>query len=165
MNQNDEFLLSKINELERKVFELEKRVKALEGEKNILDIVSPDETGLEEGLQNTRTERYIFDGNVYKKSRLVLAVIKKYVDQHPGITVDELNNAFPSRVFKSSYSCVMDVNLIPQKQIKPVKRYFVDETIQLNDGTNVAVCTQWGYNTKYFIEYVTKKYGFVIEQQ
>ncbi len=31
------------------------------------------------------------------------------------------------------------------------------------DGTKVAVCTQWGGNTKLFIEYAKKKYGFEIE--
>ena len=160
MKQNDEFLLSKINELERKLFELGKRVEILESQNNKLGL---GDSVFEESRQNTRIERYFFEGKVYKKSRLVLAVINKYVELHSGITVDELNKAFPAREFKSSYACVMDVDLIPEKQIKPVKRYFVDEPIVLADGTYVAVCTQWGNNTKLFIEYVINKYGFVIE--
>lgn len=163
MNQNDEFLLSKINELERKIFELEKRVKTLEDEKMTASSIGPNETPSDENKTNTRTERYSFDGEMYKKNRLVLAVVSKYIETHHGITSDELAKAFPAREFKSSYACVMDISLIPEKQIKPVKRYFVDEPITLADGTKVAVCTQWGNNTKLFIDYVRNKYGYVIE--
>ena len=163
MNQNDEFLLSKINELERKIFELEKKVKALEGESSAANPPYVNCAAPGEDKASTRTERYSFDGEVYKKNRLVLAVVNKYVKDNPGITAEELAEAFPAREFKSSYPCVKVANLVTLKQREPVKRYFVDEPISLADGTEVAVCTQWGPNTKFFIDYVTNKYGYVIE--
>lgn len=163
MNQNDEFLLSKINDLERKLFEVEKRLKTLEDERTAPNRCDAEERKHDEEKPNTRTERYSFDGEIFKKNRLVLAVVKKYVEKNPSITISELVDAFPAHEFKSSYACVMDVNLIPEKQIKPVKRYFVDEPITLADGNKVAVCTQWGSNTRLFINYAKKKYGFVIE--
>lgn len=160
--ENYEFLLLKINELERKNFELEARIKKLEEKSNtIIKITSKDNDNLVE--TNTRTERYMFNGNIYKKSKLVLAVIKYYIELNSNITLDELSKEFPSYEFKSSYQCVMDINLIPDKQKEPVKRFFIDDPIILRDGTNVAVCTQWGQNINLFIAYVTKKYGFVIE--
>ena len=39
--------------------------------------------------------KYRFDGTVFGKGRLVLAVIKRYVESHPSITFPELEQAFP----------------------------------------------------------------------
>ena len=161
MSINYEYLLSKINELERKVFELELKVNKLE---NSTQTKQP--TQEEEKKYNTRIERYLFEGNYYKKSRLVLAVINKYVYDHPNITAEELDEAFPSRKFKlSTFSCVKKFENIPANHKDPekVKRYFIDEDtlITLNDGTKMAVCTQWGTNIILFIEHV-KKFGYEI---
>ncbi len=163
MTQNYEFWLSKINELERKVFELEKKVNTLKGVREPRRTTRIDDDPHGEHRINTRIERYKFDGEVYKKSRLVLAVIKKYIETHPGITLDELNRAFPQHEFRCPFPCVMNVDNVTGRLLTPVKRYFVDEPITLSDGTNIAVCTQWGLNTRLFIDYVTENYGFEIE--
>jgi hypothetical protein len=158
MNTDYDFLLLKINELERKVFELEMKVNSFEKTNN--DSITLDE----EKKNNTRIERYLFNGNVYKKSKLVLAVIKQYVVDHPNINASELIEAFPSKEFKlSTFSCVIKLANIPSKHLNPVKRYFVsdDLVITLKDGTKVAVCTQWGTNINLFIDFV-KKYGYEI---
>jgi hypothetical protein len=158
MNTDYDFLLLKINELERKVFELEMKVNSFEKANN-------DSITLDEEIKiNTRIERYLFNGNVYKKSKLVLAVIKQYVVDHPNINASELIEAFPSKEFKlSTFSCVIELANIPSKHLNPVKRYFVsdDLVITLKDGTKVAVCTQWGTNINLFIDFV-KKYGYEI---
>lgn len=157
---NYEFLLSRINELELKVFELESKVKELENSKQIEEHIK-----LNEVKPNTRIEKYLFDGKCYKKSRLVLAVINKYVKDNPNISAEELEQAFPSSEFKlSTFKCVIKDENIPAKHRKPVKRYFIDEDeIELKDGTMMAVCTQWGKeNIGLFIEYV-EKYGYVIK--
>lgn len=191
MSINYEFLLAKINELELRIFELECKVNMLEESNQDEDVefeIIPKErqelelqynqnkdTGLkvEEFVQtnvkkyNSRMEHFLFDGKSYKKSRLVLAVIKKYVSEHPSISEEELEDAFPSRAFRlSTFGCVRDLNKIPDNHkgiLKgSVKRYFLgDDLIKLEDGTMMAVCTQWGTNIGLFIEFV-KKYGYEI---
>ena len=156
----EDFLISKINELEMKDFELEKRLKAIEQ----INLTSDEIESSIDLKKNTRIERYLFNGNVFKKSRLVLAVLNKYVENHPNVTAAELSLAFPASAFNiSSFSCVKDVKLIPENHKSPVKRYFIDDLIELCDGTKVAVCTQWGSNINLFIKFV-KRYGFDIQQ-
>ena len=167
MNLNEEFLLSKINNLEKQLFELEKRVKDIEARNVVFTELVNNETILApENKPNTRIERYLFDGKDYKKSKLVLAVIKKYVSDHPDINAEELDAAFPRFEFKlGSFSCVKKFDEIPPNYLHPVKRYFIDEDqlIVLADGTKMAVCTQWGANIAYFIEFV-KRYGYQIKK-
>lgn len=162
MNLNEEFLMSKMNELEMKIFDLEKRVRLLENM-----ISSQDKTQIQQVAENTNTriEKYSFDGNIYKKSRLVLAVITEYVKKHPGISESELEQAFPGSAFKlTTYGCVRNVDLIsPNYKDGPVKRYYIDEAIVLNDGTKMAVCNQWGGNIKLFIDYVKSEHGIEID--
>lgn len=165
MSNSEKFLLSKINQLEQKVFELEQRIQRVEGSIKTYTQVSLFESTTGENVKtNTRTEKYLFDGKVYKKSKLVLAVIKKYVENNPNITAEELEREFSSREFNlSTFSCVKEVSSIPEKQLNPVKRYYTDEDsiITLVDGTQMAVCTQWGSNIGLFIEFV-KRYGVEI---
>ena len=166
MSEIDGFLLSKINELERKVFELEKRLQAVEERKIVKTVKPVFVVGEEEKVVNTRVERYLFNGESYKKSKLVLAVIKKFVKDHPGITESQLSGAFPSHECKCSYPIVKESTKIPVRHLEPVKRYFTDDEqlIKLADGTIIAVCTQWGQNIQNFIEFV-KKYGYKIEKE
>lgn len=162
MNLNEEFLMSKMNELEMKVFDLEKRVRMLEEMINFQSKIQSEQ--ISENT-NTRTEKYSFNGKIYKKSRLVLAVITEYVKMHPGISESELEQAFPGSAYKlTTYGCVRNIDKIASNyKDGPVKRYYIDEAIILNDGTKMAVCNQWGGNIQLFIKYVESKYGFKIE--
>ena len=164
MENNYDFLFYKINELEKKLFDIERRISFIEKNQNY---DGDDESELITESSNSRKERFLFNGNSYKKNRLVLAVVKYFVQLQPNITAEELKNAFPSYKFKlrSTFNCVEYLDAIPEWQKEGVKRYFIknDEVITLKDGTKMAVCTQWGPNIKYFIAYV-KKYGFEIEK-
>lgn len=158
MNDKD-YLLLKISDLEKKLFELENRINQIE-----------DSTSGNRKTQYTSfkkdTTRYEFNGQVYKKSRLVLAVITQYVLEHPEISLKELQDVFPASEFNlGTYSCVKNINDISENQLKPVRRYFVDESevITMYDGTKAAVCTQWSIkNIILFIEHV-KKMGLTIK--
>ena len=159
MDKDVEYLLAKISELERRIFNLEKAISTGE----LSDFVKGRiENKCNEC--NSRKIHYLFEGKSYKKSRLVLNVVKKFVESNPNISLKDLLKAFPSREFHTPYDCVMNLQELPEKYIKPVKRYFVDDPIILADGTSVVVCTQWGTNTTYFIEYVTQNYGYKIEE-
>lgn len=110
--------------------------------------------------------KYIFEGNTYGKSRLVLAVVKKYVEDHHPATFDELEKAFPSSI-QGSLGVVRRIEDVSDKYkgIGGVKRYFVDDVLCLASNEHVIVCTQFGAtNTEKFIDHVMNKLGYTIEK-
>ena len=110
--------------------------------------------------------KYIFEGNTYGKSRLVLAVVKKYVKDHQPTTFAELESVFPSNI-QGSLGIVRRIGDVSDKYkgIGGVKRYFVDDVICLASGEQVIVCTQFGAtNTKDFVDHAVNKLGYTIEK-
>ena len=110
--------------------------------------------------------KYVFEGNTYGKSRLVLAVVKKYVEDHHPATFDELEEAFPSSI-QGSLGVVRRIGDVSDKYkgIGGVKRYFVDDVIGLASGEQVIVCTQFGApNTEKFVEHVINNIGYTISK-
>lgn len=110
--------------------------------------------------------KYVFEGDTYGKSRLVLAVVKKYVEDHHPTTFDELESAFPSSI-QGSLGVVRRIEDVSDKYkgIGGVKRYFVDDVIHLASGEQVIVCTQFGAaNTEKFVEHAAKEFGYLIEK-
>lgn len=89
------------------------------------------------------TTRYMFNGNVYLKNRLVLAVVQKYVSQNNAVTIRELIEAFPKSL-QGSIGVIMNCE-DAFNRFDYSKRFFArsDEIIHLVDG-DVMVCTQWG---------------------
>ena len=106
--------------------------------------------------------KYVFDGITLGKGRLVLAVIKKFVQTHPNISLAELERAFPGNLQgKCVFSTADHANAIYTSTGR--KRHFVDpeDLIQLADGV-IAVSSQWGIgNINRFIEYALSQ-GFDI---
>ena len=110
--------------------------------------------------------KYVFEGNTYGKSRLVLAVVKKYVEDHHPATFDELEEAFPSSI-QGSLGVARRIGDVSDKYkgIGGVKRYFVDDTICLASGEQVIVCTQFGApNTEKFVEHAVNELGYKISK-
>lgn len=109
--------------------------------------------------------KYLFEGNTYGKSRLVLAVVKKYVEDHHPATFDELESVFPSSL-QGSLGVVRRIDEVSDKYkgIGGVKRYFVDDVINLVSGEKVVVCTQWGANIERFIDHVKNKLKYRVEK-
>ena len=109
--------------------------------------------------------KYMFGGETYGKSRLVLAVVKQFVEDHNPETFKELEAAFPSQL-QGSLGVVKRMNSVSDKYKGAeggVKRYFIkqDEIIYLPSGEQVIICTQWGANIERFIE-SAKKLGYEI---
>ena len=89
--------------------------------------------------------RYRFRGESFGKCRLVLAVVREYARTHPGVSLVQLQVAFPDKV-QGSLGVVR-----PLKQISESaelhRRYFVkakDWVHIANGHEDVVVCTQWG---------------------
>lgn len=83
--------------------------------------------------------KYLFKGKVYGKNRLVLAVIKEYVNNNPAITFDQLKNIFPDSL-QGSETFTTKAEALSKKD----RRNFTnqDELILIQDQI-IAVSTQW----------------------
>lgn len=96
------------------------------------------------------TTRFSFNGSqFYPKKRFVLAVVKQYVKEHPGITYNELERVFPSGIISKQRGVIRPLSVV-QEWMKDnadlSSRYFLesDELITLNDGLQYTVYNQWG---------------------
>ena len=107
--------------------------------------------------------KYSFDGKTFGKGRLVLAVIQKFVEDHPEITYAELAKAFPAETQGSLGVFALKSEADDTVASTSRKRHFLepDEIIKLKDSV-VAVCSQWGSrNIEKFLP-VARKHGFKI---
>lgn len=139
--------------IEQEIFELKKRIEALEQMLSIKQPVEADQTA-----KRDKT-RYMFENKIYPKNRLVLAIVKKYVENN-NPTFDELQSVF-DKSLQGSLNVVDTIENI--EKIKDAsKRYFLNDLITLKDKTQIAVCTQWGiFNIPKFVMQA-KSLGFDI---
>lgn len=89
--------------------------------------------------------KYVFEGKTLGKGRLVLAVVKRFIEMNPTTTFAELQKAFPSSCQGSSGVVDTAENANHNYTASGRKRHFLDpgDLIQLEDGP-VAVSSQWG---------------------
>lgn len=117
-----------------------------------------------ERVKNKDYTKYRFNQQVYGKSRLVLAVIKDYIQRNPSTTFSQLEKILPpSLQGKDTFTTESRARQIFQDT--GYKRHFLepDELIALSDAT-IAVSTQWGVkNIGNFIDHFQKKLGYVIQ--
>lgn len=99
------------------------------------------------------TTKYIFNGVLYCKGRLVLAVIKKYMEDHPNTTAEELKNVFHSSLQGSNGIIKTYKEVIDFYGNRCNKRFFIrPEEIISTSTEDCVVCNQWGYyNIENFI--------------
>ena len=104
-------------------------------------------------IQRRDITKYIFNGVLYKKNRLVLAVVQKYVqDRRGNITCDDLKAVFP-KYLQGSLGVVERKEIACQRGVDYERRYFTEpqEVIKLLDG-EMYVCSQWGiFNLPQFL--------------
>lgn len=121
----------------------------------------------EKETKDTRdTTKFSMDGiNFYPKKIFVLNVIKRYVSEHPGITYEELEEQFPSRIASKTRGVVRPLNLVEEWiQTNPdIKtRYCLkpQDIITLSDGMKITVHNQWGdKNFPKFLEIAKSLYS------
>jgi hypothetical protein len=96
--------------------------------------------------------KYNYNNNSYGKSRLVLAVVKDFVDKHGNDTMDQLMTVFPKNI-QGSYGVIADYAIAKEIYDRTgINRHFVDNIITLNNGKRIVVCNEWGKdNIKDFI--------------
>lgn len=167
-------------DLMNRVIELEKRVAKLEVEREESQKGITAEESAAKGceydsdskkgasyenveIQRRDITKYIFNGVLYKKNRLVLAVVQKYVqDRRGNITCDDLKAVFP-KYLQGSLGVVEKKEIACQRGVDYERRYFTapQEVIKLLDG-EMYVCSQWGiFNLPQFLNRA-KQLGFDI---
>lgn len=136
-------MLSRIVKLEQEVERLKKEI----NNNATSDFISEGET-LEphncamQPLRRDKT-RYLFNGNIYLKNRLVLAVVKDYISKNLFITCKELKEIF-NKSLQGSIGVVEYENIAKQRNDYQVRFFAKDnELLRLVDG-NMLVCSQWG---------------------
>ena len=83
----------------------------------------------------------------YGKGRMVEAVVNKYVELNPNVTVQKLKEVFPERLQGSNF--IKDST----ETITDMKRYYESA---LPGGAKFYISNQWGTQTDAFVEYVNK---------
>ena len=154
----NELILDMLN----RIVKLEKEVELLRNEKTSSEVI-PKETFVEERPVQRDKTRYMFNGNVYLKNKLVLAVVKEYISNNQKITCNELKTIF-DKSLQGSIGVVEHENSAKQRKDYQV-RFFAkeDEFLKLIDG-NMLVCSQWVVlNISNFIKRA-EQLGYNIEQ-
>lgn len=109
--------------------------------------------------------KYELNGKEYAKNRLVLACIKKYVEDRPGLTFSDLEKVFPRKP-QGSWGC-FDTEDNGQRILAETghKRHFLkpDELVELGDG-KIAVCDQWGIDNIGGFLKAARNLGFKIKE-
>jgi len=113
--------------------------------------------------------KYVLQGNCYGKGRLVLAVVKQYVDSHPDTTLSNLKAAFPDSLQSSSGIQFSTTQTVVERfddiQEKDYRRFFMkdNELISTADSM-VAVSREWNReNIIHFMERAAEL-GFCIQK-
>jgi 5-methylcytosine-specific restriction protein B len=141
---------------ELEILSLKKRIEELEK----LILKTPTQTSTENTSNRDKT-KYMFEGKVFPKNRLVLAIIKKYVQQN-NPSYNQLCEVFDKSLQGSLGVVELYDNAIKTSDAK--KRYFLnDADILTLNNIKVVVCTQWGiFNIVKFVKRA-QSLGFNIE--
>jgi hypothetical protein len=109
--------------------------------------------------------RYIFNGAVYNKRKLVLATIKDWIAKHAPNTFSELLTAFPQELRSGGmFVTASEGNEIYKRQGIPRHFLAADELIKFPDSSVYALSNQWGKgNIETFIAQA-KNFGYDIEE-
>ena len=108
--------------------------------------------------------KYLFNGNIQGKGRLVLEIVKEYLKQNP-VSFDTLKQIFPDKMQKFSIGVINTLEYIKNKyQGKSKKRHFVksNEILVTADNVRFAVSTEWGsVNIKNILDFAMKEGYYV----
>lgn len=106
--------------------------------------------------------KYKFDGQEYRKGKLVLAIVKRFVSDNPGCSFKKLHETFPDDLVKN-YGVFTDFKRARKANEGGKVRYQTqsDQKIVLKDG-DVAVTNQIGKHNIDGIIAVAKKLGYKI---
>ncbi len=109
--------------------------------------------------------KYIFEGEVYNKRRLVLVVVQQWISNNRPNTLSELLAAFPQETRKGKmFEEFSKAEEIYERQ--GVSRHFLskDEIIRFPDSTQYVLSNQWGGENMERFLFQAKQLGFEIQK-
>ena len=122
-----------------------------------------DETENEISAERKHRQKYLFNGAALCKGPVVWAVVNCYVEQHPKISFDDLQKVFPDDAARPGFAKMLRREGEVSQDDWDGRR-FNKQMIVLDDGTHVAVSTQWTpANFESFCKYA-RKAGLIIEE-
>ncbi|MGN1213076.1 MAG: hypothetical protein ACI4TZ_03435, partial [Christensenellales bacterium] len=136
-------------DIEEEIKILKQRIKVLEELLNVNAKTNNEDK--QDNNSNRDKTKYMFNGKVLPKNRLVLNVIKEYTKQN-NPTLSDLQQIF-DKTLQGSRMVVERFDAV-KKITDYKKRYFTDDSdiLNLKNGEQACVCTQWGiFNIKKFI--------------
>ena len=149
-------LLSNVNDLMNRVLALEKQVDELKNKTTVNSKVDEPISASYKVYQSRQTkdsQQYSFNGQIYGKGRLVLAVVKQYVTDNPNITADELETTFDGSL-QGSIGVVRKLSELTKFSSDPQRRFFLNQGDIIKTVTEeCTVCNQWSkFNINSFID-------------
>ncbi len=110
--------------------------------------------------------RYLFQGNLFNKRKLVLAVIQDWVSENKPSNLSELLQAFPQDIRSGGL-------FVPEQEAKEIYnrqgiyRHFLGdgEVLQFSDSTQYAISNQWGKGSIEKFVNQSKNIGYEIEEK
>jgi len=123
--------------------------------------VADDEVALPSGSRDI--SKIKFNGTMYGKGRLVLAVVQHYVKNNPRVSYTKLKEVF-SDEFQQRYGMVQELSKAKKLSVDR-DRFFLkaEDLIKIGDK-KIAVCNQFGSNNiAPFLKMVKSKLGYNIK--
>lgn len=111
--------------------------------------------------------KYNFNGKIYTKGRLVLAIVGEYVTVHPQTTFEELKTIFPDELQSKTSIQFSKIQVVFEKvdviEMSEQKRFFMhdNELIDLTDSA-IAVSKEWNKENIRNFNSKAKRIGFEI---
>ena len=111
--------------------------------------------------------KYTFNGEPnLTKGRLVLEVVRKYCEDNPETNFAELSQIFPKKLQGPTNGVLNIFGELKDYQKNRIFYIKDEEVIQLKNGEQIAVCSQWRKdNLDNFIEHITQTLGYEIVAQ
>lgn len=104
----------------------------------------------------------------YSKRELVLAIVKKFLEEFPETTLDELKATFKQEFLGrfSQYPFIQD-DVDSAKAWKELKEdhfhYFLNDVLRSGDGKDFVVCVEWDKNNIIKVLGIAKALGWTFE--
>lgn len=104
----------------------------------------------------------------YSKRELVLAIVKKFLEEFPGTTLEELKATFKQEFLGrfSQYPFIQE-DVDNAKAWKELKEdhfhYFLDDILRSGDGKDFVVCVEWDKNNIIKVLGIAKALGWNFE--
>ena len=117
-------------------------------------------------IKNNRDKtKYSFNNDIYGKGKLVLALVKYYINSNPECTYNEIISIFKPEI-QGSIGIVNSKSEVDLKyQGKSNKRHFMkDDQILIIENTEYVVCNGWGIDNIKGVLTVANKLNYKVEE-